>query len=246
MLKLVCPNPDCPAQLKERLRFYASREGVDIAGLGEQVIGQLVDLGRVKSITDLYSLLESDLANLDRMGKKSAQKLMAAIQQSKTPPLDKFLHALSIPYTGAGTSKRLARAFGSLAMVSLASMSDLLAVPDIGEITAKAIYDFFENPKITAMLDRLCDELGVTPVWEQNGTGTGNGTEAALAGKTIVVTGTLVNYRRNEIEALIEQHGGKASGSVSKNTSFVVAGEDAGSKLTKARQLGIPVISEEE
>jgi DNA ligase (NAD+) len=235
-----CVNPSCPAQLKERLLFYAGREGVDIAGLGEQVIDQLVEKQIVRNIPDLYELKAGDLESLDRMGKVSAKKLVEAIQQSKSPPLDKFLHALSIPYTGAGTSKRLAKAFGSLYCVAMASLSELLAVPDIGEITANAIYDFFDNPKVAGELEHFCNELGVVPVWEPSETGT------ALAGKTIVVTGTLKKYGRKEIEAVIEKHGGKASSSVSKKTSFVVAGEAAGSKLDKAKELGIPVLSEDE
>ena len=223
---------------------------MDIDGLGEHLIGQLVDRKLVADIADLYALTESDLLQCDRMGAKSAKNLVAAIQNSKTPQLDKFLHALSIPYVGEGTSKRLARAFGSLKAIAEATYEELLAVPDIGEITAKSIYNFcfFNDPShldSTVTISRLCNEFGVTPVWEQTQIGTGTGIGTALAGKTVVATGKLMHYTRDEIERLIEQHGGKAAGSVSKNTSFVVAGENAGSKLKKAKELGIPVYSEE-
>jgi len=235
-----CMNSSCPAQIKERIRSFASREGVDIPGLGEQIIDQLVTQGRIKSIADLYSLLESDLTRLDHMGQKSARKLMAAIENSKTPPLEKFLYGLSIPGAGHGTAKRLAKAFGSVESVQNASVLQLTNVPDIGEVTAKSIRGFFTRHETSLMLYTL-HARGVRPVWEQKGTG--NGT--ALTGKTIVVTGTLKNYGRKEIETLIEKHGGKASGSVSRNTTFVVAGDAAGSKLTRANELGIPVYSEE-
>jgi DNA ligase (NAD+) len=237
-----CTNAKCPAQVVGRILHYCSRDCVDIRGIGETLAAQLVNKYLVVDLADLYTLTPNALLKADRVGKKSAAKLIEAIAEKKSPPLDKFLHGLSITSVGDGTSKRLAKRFGALEAVERASLSDLLSVEDIGEITATDIFNFFRNPYWTDDLKPNLFNAGVYPVWEEPMKSTND----KLAGKTFVVTGTLEKYDRKGIESLIEQHGGKTSGSVSKNTSFLVAGEKAGSKLDKAKSLGVPVISEQE
>ncbi len=230
----------CPAQLQGRLESFAKRERMDIAGIGEEMARALVQSGLVKKVTDLYSLTEEKLLTLERVGKKTAQNLLKGIEASKSRGLGRLLSALSIPNVGESMGGLLARAFPSLDRLLAASKADLAQVEGFGPTRADSVWEFFHSPTGQELVaDLRAAGLKLT---EDVAAPVGN----ALAGKTVVVTGTLTKYKRNEIEALIEQHGGKAAGSVSKNTSFLVAGAEAGSKLAKAQALGVPVLSEEE
>jgi DNA ligase (NAD+) len=240
-----CTNPpsSCPEQLKESIRWFAHRDSMDVEGLGSKLIEQLVDKGFVKSLADLYRLDESTLAELERMGKKSAQNLVKALEASKTRPLDRFLTGLTIRHVGTRGAEVLAERFGTLELVKTATLAELEGVPEVGSVVAASVYDFFQNPVNQALLDDL-QAVGVapTPVVPVSAS-LGS---LPLAGKTIVLTGTLPTRTRPEAEALIKRLGGKVTGSVSKSTSFVLAGADAGSKLEKAKSLNIPVIDEAE
>ena len=234
-----CYNPGCPAQKVDRIAFYASRESADMVGLGEHVAQMLVDSGLVTDFADLYLLTEENFMSLPHTGRKSAAKLVAAIQNRKSPPLQKFLHGLTIPYVGEGTSKRLARHFKSLENITKATEASLASVKDIGAVTAASIYKFFHSSFWESIMTKL-KKAGVSPekVEEQS-----QG-QAPLAGKTIVVTGKLVRYTRNQIMEAIEANGGTAGSSISKNTTYLVVGEKAGSKLDKARSLGVSILTE--
>jgi DNA ligase (NAD+) len=236
-----CPNPECPAQLRERLRYFAGRNAMDIEGLGEKLIDQLVREGRVKSYGDLYRLTVETLSSLERMGEKSAVNLVEQIEKSKTRGLARVLNALSIRHVGRGGSTILATQFGTIEKLRAATEEALGEVHEIGPVIAKSAYQFLHSPYGEQTLDDLI-ALGVV----MEATERAGGASDKLAGKTLVVTGTLTHYKRDEIERLITQHGGRASSSVSKKTDYVVAGADAGSKLAKAQQLGVPVITEEE
>ncbi len=236
-----CVNPSCPAQLKERLLFWANRDAMDVEGLGEKLIEQLVDSGLVKSIPDLYRLTLEKLVALERMGEKSAQNLIDALAASKDRDLSRLLTGLAIRHVGTRTAEILAEQFNSMDRLLAASAEDFEGVHEVGPIMAASVHQFFANADNRALIAEL-RKLGLKmesslrpkPVSEQ------------LAGKTFVVTGTMERYSRSEIESLIKQHGGRVSGSVSKKTDFVVAGAEAGSKLDKAQQLGVAVISESE
>lgn len=237
-----CTNPNCPAQVAERIRFFASRPAMDIEGLGEKLVQQLVDKGLVTDVMDLYDLQADQLQNLERMGELSSKKLIAAIEASKGRALDRFLTALSIRHVGSTVAKILAREFGSLEKLAAASMEQLSQVHEIGEVIARSVVDFFQSPrgrKILAEVQRR--NLDFRPA-----SGTTAKANQSLTGKTFVVTGTLEKYKRDEIHALIEAHGGKTSGSVSSKTDFLIAGADAGSKLAKAQSLGVRILSEQE
>ncbi len=237
---IFCTNSlSCKAQIMLRIAHYASRNAMDIETLSDKTARQLVEAFDISTIPELYDLTADKLAELDRFGVKKAQNLMDALEQSKLRPLGAFLFALGIPNVGEKTAKDLARRFGSLEAVRAASRDDLLAVPDIGEIVGDSILSFFADASIAAQVDALLAH-GVSPAPEE-----AQSDNAPLAGKTLVVTGTLPTLGRREAEALIEQAGGKAAGSVSKKTSYVVAGEAAGSKLDKAQALGIPILDEE-
>jgi DNA ligase (NAD+) len=236
-----CPNPRCPAKWKERIRYFASRNAMDIEGLGDKLVDQLVDGGLVQDYADLYRLTDEQLTDLERMGRKSAEKLLAGIEASKSRGLARLLNALAIRHVGARVGTTLAEHFGSVEAMQQAEVEELAEVPEIGPIIARSVYDYLhsaEGQKELAELaaaglnmtapKRLAAKLG------------------ALAGKTLVVTGTLLKYTREEIEELIAQRGGRAASSVSKKTDYVVAGENAGSKLEKAQKLGITVLSEEQ
>jgi DNA ligase (NAD+) len=235
-----CPNPVCPAQVKERVRYFASHGAMDIEGLGDKLVDQLVESGVVKSYGDLYRLTLESLSELERMGKKSSENLVAGIAASKTRGLEFLLNALSIRHVGQRVAQILAQHFGSLEALEQASLEELSRVNEIGDIIAKSVFDFLQSDygrdTISSLRERGIDMRAKTskPVGGK------------LEGKTLVVTGTLSKYSRDEIEGLIEQHGGRASGSVSKKTSYLVAGADAGSKLAKAQSLGVPVLSEED
>ena len=236
-----CPNPDCPAQVRERIRFFASREGMDIEGLGEKLVDQLVSTGLVKTYGDLYRLKQEQLEKLERMGKKSSQNLIRNIQASKRRGLARLLNALAIRHVGRHVAQVLARHFGSMDRLMQASREELAAIPEIGPVIAESVYQFLHSPRGREIIEDLRRQgvLMEEPQVQQP-------REKPLAGKTIVVTGTLKNFTRDEIKQVIEQYGGRAASSVSSKTDFVLVGEKPGSKLQKARQLGVPTLSEEE
>ena len=229
----------CPAQRKQALLHFASRRAMDIEGLGEKLVDQLVERGLVETPADIYDLSEEALAGLDRMAVKSAANLLAAIKASKNTTLARFVFALGIRNVGETTAKDLARHFGSLDRLIVATETDLLEVRDVGPIVAQSITQFFAEPHNRDVVDKL-RRAGVH--WtESAGKQTSSG---VLAGKTVVLTGTLPTLTRDAAKEMIEAAGGKVSGSVSKKTDFVVAGEEAGSKLTKAQELGVALLDE--
>ena len=234
-----CTGAECPAQLLRTLAHFASRDAMDIEGLGIAVVENLVGAGLVKTPGDLYFLKEEDVAALERMGKKSAQNLLAAIEKSKQQDLSRLIYAFGIRQVGQKTGKVLSGRFGSLDALQGASVEELTAVEDIGEITARSIVDWFHSPQSLHLIARL-KEAGVNMLAQQKGE------DQRFAGKTFVLTGSLERFTRDEATKMIEDRGGKAAGSVSKKTTYVVAGEAAGSKLRKAQELGIPVLTEEE
>ncbi|MDP3446725.1 MAG: NAD-dependent DNA ligase LigA, partial [Eubacteriales bacterium] len=231
---LFCTNSlSCRAQITLRLAHYASRDAMDIESFSDKTAEQLIDALGVDSIPALYALTHEQLVALDRFGEKKAQNLLVAIEKSKTRTLGAFLFALGTPNVGSKTAKDLAKRFGTLAAVRAATREELLATPDVGGIVAESILSFFGDANISAQIDQLL-AYGVSPVSEQ-----ATNTASPIAGKTIVVTGTLPTLGRKDVEALIEQNGAKAVGSVSKKTDYVLYGESAGSKLDKARELGV-------
>jgi DNA ligase (NAD+) len=239
-----CSNPPtrCPAQLDEVIRWFAHRDGMDIDGLGEKIIAQLTAKGLVRGPADLYRLDAATLADLDRMGTKSAENLVAAIASRRERPLDRFLAALAIRHVGSRVAEILAERFVTLEALRGASLDDLAATPGLGPIVATSVFEAFRAPDFTAMLDDLL-AVGVRPTpYEAAAVSSGT---PSFQGMTFVITGTLPRRSRGEAEAFIKMHGGKVTGSVSKSTSYVVAGEEAGSKLDKARQLGITVLDED-
>ena len=234
---LRCVNPECPAQSLRNLIHFASRDAMAIDGLGEAVAVQLTEKGLVHTVADLYTLTEEDLLSLDKFKSKSAQNLLNAIERSKANNLDKLLFGLGIRNIGDKAAALLAEHFGSMDAVREASPEQMCEIDGFGAVMAQSVQEFFAKEGTRDLLRRLAD-AGVNMRW----TGAPKGT--ALAGMTLVVTGTLPTLSRQEAEALIAQNGGKAAGSVSKKTSYVVAGTAAGSKLTKAQALGIPVLDE--
>jgi DNA ligase (NAD+) len=236
-----CPNVYCPAQVKERIRYYASRNAMDIEGLGDKLVDQLVEKKLVRSYGDLYRLTLQDLLDLERMGEKSSQNLLDGIEASKDRGLARLLNAISMRHVGARVASVLAGDFGSIDALMDADIERLSATSEIGPIIAESVYGWLHSDFGGETIADL-RELGVA--MEQADT-TGKGPQV-LEGKTLVVTGTLKRYTRDEIQEVIARCGGRAASSVSKNTDYVVAGEKAGSKLSKARQMGIPVLSEEE
>ena len=234
---LRCVNPECPAQSLRNLIHFASRNAMAIDGLGEAVAIQLTDRGLVHTVADLYTLRQEDLLQLDKFKQKSANNLLAAIENSKQNNLDKLVFGLGIRNIGDKAAAQLAEHFGSMQALAAASAEEIAAIDGIGAIMAESVTEFFAKAGTVDLLARL-RAAGVNMDWRGEKKGT------ALAGMTIVVTGTLPTLSRQEAEALIARNGGKASGSVSKKTAYVLAGEAAGSKLTKARSLGVPVIDE--
>ena len=234
-----CTGAECPAQLLRHLAHFASRDAMDIDGLGPAVMEALINAGMVKTPADLYSLDPEAVAQLERMGKKSAENLAAAIERSKGAGLARLLFAFGIRQVGQKAGKILAAHFSTMDALLAATEEDFTAVPDVGAITAKSLWEWLHSPQSQHLIQAL-REAGV--VMENTDAPTGD----ALTGKTFVLTGSLEHFTRDEAGAQIESLGGKVSGSVSKKTSYVVAGEAAGSKLKKAQDLGIPVLTEEE
>ena len=236
---LRCTNSLCPAQVARSIEHFASKGAMNIDGLGPQIVELFILNGIIKDAADLYSLRCEDIEGLERMGKKSAQNLVSAIESSKNVGLARLVYALGIRKVGEVASAALASTFGTLDRIISATKEEISAIENFGEVTADYVVDFFSHSQNIDLCKRLSD-AGVITV--DNSTPTGD----ILAGSTFVITGTLPTMSRDEASALIKQNGGKVSGSVSKKTSFVLAGEAAGSKLTKAQELGIKIISEDE
>ena len=233
-----CVNVACPAKLEQGLRHFASKRAMDIEGLGEKLVQQLVERRLVKDLADLYHLEKGRLATLERMGEKSAQNLLEQIAKSKNVALERFLNGLGIRHVGERTARMLAERFGSIEKLMEADESDLREIRDIGPEVASAIAAFFAEKQNRAQVERL-RQAGVHPRWEKSKGG-------RLAGKRFVFTGGLASMTRPEAQRRVELEGGSISSSVSKNVDYVVAGEEAGSKLKKARELGLKILSEEE
>lgn len=234
-----CTGAECPAQLLRNLTHFASRAAMDIDGLGPAVVQQVVEAGMVSTAADLYDLKQESLAQLDRMGEKSAANLLAAIEKSKENDLWRLIFALGIRQVGEKAAKVLASHFGSMAALMEATVEELTAIDDVGPVTADYIRQWIENPQSQDLLSRL-QAAGINMICKEEKL------DNRFAGMTFVLTGALEKFTREEAGEMIEQRGGKASGSVSKKTTYVVAGENAGSKLKKAQELEIPVLTEDE
>ena len=232
-----CVNPICPAQIARRIVHFASKGAMNIDGLGPQVVDLLIREGRISDIADLYTLTVEDVEPLERMGRKSAENLISAIEASKSRGLERLLFALGVRQVGEVAAESIAAKMRTLEACFAATAEDFAAVRDIGEVTAAALCEFFADDATRALCDRLIAAGVLTEAVAEKPADT-------LAGLTFVLTGTLPTMSRDEASALIKRAGGKVSGSVSKKTSYVVAGEEAGSKLTKANDLGVPVIDE--
>ena len=236
---LYCTNPlSCRPQIISRLVHFASRDAMDIETFADKTAEQLFSELNVATIPELYTLRRDRLLGLEGFKEKKAQNLLTALENSKHRPLSAFLNALGIPNVGVKTARDLSLTFGSLDKLRSATYEELVAIEDVGEVVAQSVLSFFHDPRISQQIDDLI-AYGVSPVADRTATA------SPISGKTIVVTGTLPTLSRKEAEDLILNHGGKAAGSVSKKTDYVLAGEAAGSKLTKAQQLGIPVIDEQ-
>lgn len=236
---LRCTGAECPAQLSRNIAHFVSRDAMDIDGLGSAIVESLIEKGLIKSPADIYYLTMEDISSLWKSGKTAAKKLLAAIETSKQQDVSRLIYALGIRQVGAKTGKVLAAQFGSLDALMNASVEELNEVPDVGQVTAESIFDWFHSEQSRHMVERL-REAGV------NFESKRAITDSRFAGKTFVLTGALSKFTREEATEKIELLGGKASGSVSKKTSFVVVGENAGSKERKARELGIPILTEDE
>ena len=234
-----CVNANCPAKLQGTILHFASRHVMDIDGLGEALVNQLTERGLLKNVADLYKLTKDDLLQLERMGEKSAENVLAEIEASKKLPLERVIYGLGIRFVGERTAQFLAEHFGSLDEIMKARAEQLEEVNEVGPRIAESIVEFFgdeHNRKLVSDLRRA--GLAFSGQKKEKGT--------KLAGKTFVLTGTLARHTRDEAKKMIEDAGGRVSGSVSKKTDYVVAGSDAGSKLDKARELRVSVIGEEE
>jgi len=239
---LRCLNAGCPAQLKERIEYFAGRSAMDIEGIGPAIIEQLVDRGLVRSFADLYRLDEQALAQLERMGEKSAANLVKAIEASKQRPLSRLLNALGIRHVGSHTAEVLASHYGDIESLMRAPIEELTEINEVGEVVGASIHDFFTTAENGALIQDLRD-MGLNMREEESG---GDGRPRPFEGKTFVVTGTLKDYSREAMEARIKQLGGRAASSVSAKTDYVLAGESPGSKIEKARRLNVAIISEDE
>ena len=234
-----CVNVNCPAKLRESIRHFAARGVMNIEGMGDALVNQLTEQGLVKNIADIYDLSEEKLLTLERMGKKSAQNILDEVENSKKLPLERVIYGLGIRMVGERTAQFLADHFGSMDALMKAGEEELQQVNDIGPRVSGSIREFFEEPKNVALVDRL-RRAGLTMMGQKKQRAN------TLAGKTFVLTGTLERYTRDEAKKLIEDSGGRVSGSVSQKTDYVVAGAEAGSKLDKARELGVAVLDEKQ
>ena len=234
-----CENLSCPARIKEAIRHFASRRAADIEGLGEKLVDQLVDKGLVRRISDLYHLTKEQLAALERMGEKSAQNLLEQLERSKGMSLARLIYALGIRYVGEHIAEVLAERFGSIDELARASYEELVEIPEIGPRIAQSIVDFFQNQDNRRLIAEL-KAVGIDPRAERPTE------EGPLVGKTFVFTGRLSAFTREEARRLVEELGGKVASSVSRKVDFLVVGEDPGSKLDRARALGIRTLTEEE
>ncbi len=235
-----CVNPDCPAKIKGRLGYFASRKAMDIEGLGEVLINTLVENGTVRDVADLYKLTVEQIASLDRMAVKSGTNLIEQIEASKTRGLQRLLYGIDIRHVGERYAKLLANHFRSIERLAEATVQELDDIPEIGLAVAESVYEWMRDEKNIDLIARL-KTAGVVMEMDESSTAA---LDARFVGKTFVLTGKLENYTRDEAAKLIEERGGRVSSSVSKNTDFVVAGSDAGSKLTKAESLGVTVLNE--
>ena len=234
-----CTNASCPAQLERHITHFASRDAMNIDGMGPAVVRLLIASGLIHNVADIYSLSAGEIEGLDRMGKKSAENLIAAIERSKSAGLDKLIYALGIRQVGEKAARSLAEAFPDIELLFSASEEQISAIYDFGDISAHYIVNFFAHPQTRVLVDEL-KSRGVKTTYEVQKRGN------IFEGMTFVLTGTLPTMKRDEASRLIEENGGKVSSSVSAKTSIVLAGEDAGSKLTKAQSLGVRIISEDE
>ena len=234
-----CPNVDCPAQIYRSIVHFASKPAMNIDGLGPAIVDSLIDSGLITSVADLYTIKFDDLLRLEKFKEKSANNLLSSIEKSKGNTLDRLVFALGIRNIGSAAAKLLCERFGSLEGIMNAEIEEICAIDGFGEIMAKNVYDFLREPHSVALINRLV-LYGVNTVYKKARV------DQRFEGKTFVLTGTLPTLKRSEAKEIIESFGGKASGSVSKKTDYVLAGEEAGSKLSKAQELGIPVISEDE
>jgi len=234
-----CVNVNCPAKLRESIRHFASRSVMNIEGMGDALVAQLTDRGLVKNVADIYRLKKEDLLSLERMGDKSAQNVLDEINASRKLPLQRVIYGLGIRMVGERTAEFLAEHFGSLDALMKAGVEELQEVNEVGPRIAESIAEFFEEPQNRKLIENLrAAGLSFTGKKKERGT--------RLAGKTFVLTGTLPTYSRDEAKKMLEDQGGRVSGSVSKKTDYVIAGEEAGSKLDKARELGVKVIGQKE
>ncbi len=234
-----CLNVQCPAQVRRRLGHFASRGAMDIEGLGERMVAQMVQAGMLRDVSDIYTLDAAKLARIARTGEKSIRNLLEAIERSKTRPLWKLIFALGILHVGETSSRELASHFGGIDALMAASADELKRIPDVGEVVGASIRQFFQEPHNRELIGRL-GELGLNPTVEAR-----SAKDSAIAGSSWVITGTL-SQPRDAIAELIISRGGKVSGSVSKKTTYLLAGEEAGSKLKKAEQLGVKILNEAE
>ncbi|MGL4576783.1 MAG: NAD-dependent DNA ligase LigA, partial [Burkholderiaceae bacterium] len=232
----------CPWQRKRAFLHFAQRRAMDIEGLGEKLVDRLVELGRIKTVADIYALQAEELAQLDRFGEKSAQNLLAQIERSKTQPLNRLIYGLGIRHVGESTARDLAQRFGSIHALMDAAQDQLLQVNDVGPVVAESVATFFAESHNRSVIQALLD-AGVNP---PHITVAATPTDSPFAGKTVVLTGTLTAMTRDEAKDKLEALGAKVSGSVSKKTDYVVAGAEAGSKLEKAQGLGVAVLDEAE
>ena len=235
-----CIGIECSAKILRNLAHFVSKEGMNIEGLGIKILEQLVDKGFVKNIADIYTLTVDDVASLKKNGRKFAQNVIDAINRSKDNDLYQLITALGIRHIGVKSAKGLTKKYNSIDKIANASLEELAMTPDVGLITAESIYEFFRQPQTIDLIEKL-KEAGVNTLAK-----TSKNKDDRFYGKTFVLTGSLENYTRDEASSIIENFGGKVSGSVSKKTSYVLAGEEAGSKLTKAQELGVTIISEQE
>ena len=234
-----CVNQKCPAKLRETILHFASRGVMNIDGMGDALVTQLTDRGVVKDVADIYKLTKADLLKLERMGEKSAENVLREIGNSKKLPVERVIYGLGIRFVGERTAQFLAEHFGDIGVLEKAGEEELQQVEEVGPRIAKSIVEFFAEPRNRELVEEL-RAAGLTLKGKKKDRGT------KLAGKTFVLTGTLTNYTRDEAKKLIEDAGGKVAGSVSKKTDYVVAGADAGSKLDKAKELGVQIIDERE